>query len=237
MNPPNLDNAIFDCIANGKRLKEDAETLIELGRAPTALAVAVLAQEEFAKAFLLVLARREVIPWTKELQRSLQSHECKHLVGVMMEWLKPSLEEELARVQAAINGNEIEFLPLDVAVAINILRHEKFEQFRNGFSTKDAEDKGFSRKISKGFLDRLKQSGLYVGITDDGAVNSLPLGKITMEIANKQILRAAQYCEFASDASSDCVLSFNEYRFFCNVVKAVFQPYVSTSSPDDISSS
>ncbi|MCR6650091.1 MAG: AbiV family abortive infection protein [Cellvibrionaceae bacterium] len=157
---PVLDGAIANCIVNGKRLQEDARLLLDFDRNPSALSVAILAQEEFAKAFLLILARRKVLPWTPEFQRALRSHECKHLAGVMIEWLGPSLDEALSRARKGIEGKGIEYLPPDVAVALNILRHEKFERFRRGYSDKHPEDGGASRKIAEGLLDRIKQRGL-----------------------------------------------------------------------------
>lgn len=223
--PLGLDRVASDCIANGKRLKDDAELLLEYGRAPTALAIAVLAQEEFAKAFLLTLAHRKVIPWTREFQKALQNHECKHLAGVMMEWLGPPLDEALIRSKAGREGKVIEFLPVDVAVAVNILRYEKFELFRKGYGFKDPEDSGFSRKVSKGLIDRIKQKSLYagIGVDEKGAVSFLPIKNVSIEMAQEHLDRASQYCKFASDAASDTVLSFMEYRLFCQILEAVFE--------------
>jgi AbiV family abortive infection protein len=75
--------------ANGKRLLEDARLLFEWDRFATALALAVLAQEEFAKAFVLQLVADDVLPWLPEVRRSLARHQCKHLLAIVMEWLPP----------------------------------------------------------------------------------------------------------------------------------------------------
>ena len=61
-----------------------------------------------------------------------------------------------------------------------------------------------------------------MSIGKEGAVSSLP-SHVSDEQAQEQFLRAEQYGEFASDAASDCVLSFMEYRLFCEVVQVVFQ--------------
>ena len=60
--------SIQACIENGRRLLEDAEWTSN--RASTGLALAMLAQEECAKAFLLALVRDEILPWTEEIGRA-----------------------------------------------------------------------------------------------------------------------------------------------------------------------
>lgn len=90
--PPKADTlsaSISAVTDNGKKLLEDARLLFDWDRYSTALALAVLAQEEFAKAFLLQLVRDEALPWLPEVQRSIARHQCKHLLGIVMEWLPP----------------------------------------------------------------------------------------------------------------------------------------------------
>jgi len=79
-----LQKSIADCIANGERLLDEADWAMH--RASTGVALAMLAQEECAKAFVLALARDGILPWTDDVRRSLSVHECKHLVTVIMEW-------------------------------------------------------------------------------------------------------------------------------------------------------
>jgi AbiV family abortive infection protein len=215
-----LKTAIQGCLRNGQRLAEDAELLRDFDRHPTAFAVAILAQEEFAKAFMLVLVSEGVVPWTTEMRKLLQYHDAKHLVGVLVEWLGPPFEEEQRRLMA---GNEKvpSKLPHDVAVAINILRHEKIERIRSGYAWPDPENKGLSRKIAEGSRDRAKQRALYVGIAETGWLDSLPT-KVTREEATAEVERAKRYGEFAADAFGGRVLSFDEYRLFKEVMRAVF---------------
>jgi AbiV family abortive infection protein len=59
------------CVDNGERLLEDAEWL-GYDRFVTACALCILAQEEFAKAFLLHLIGEGIVPWTAEIQRHLR---------------------------------------------------------------------------------------------------------------------------------------------------------------------
>jgi AbiV family abortive infection protein len=220
--PPNLRTTIQGCLRNGQRLVEGGELLRDFDRHPTAFAVAMLAQEEFAKAFMLVLMNEGVVPWTPEMRRSLHSHECKHLVGVLVEWLGPPWEEQERRLKACIGGNPPKpAIPHDVAVAINILRHEKIERMRTGYSWPDPEDSGPSRKIAEGLRDRAKHRALYVGVTQTGWPESLPT-RVTREEATAEVERAKQYAEFAEAAFGNRVLSFDEYRVFKDVVRAVF---------------
>ena len=64
-------------------------------RFSTALALSILAQEEFAKAFLLQLVMDEALPWLPEVRRSIARHQCKHLLAIVMEWLPPFDSERL----------------------------------------------------------------------------------------------------------------------------------------------
>jgi AbiV family abortive infection protein len=58
----NLSHSIPVCIDNGKKLLDDAKLMFDWDRFSTALALAVLAQEEFAKAFLLQLVVDDALP-------------------------------------------------------------------------------------------------------------------------------------------------------------------------------
>jgi AbiV family abortive infection protein len=219
---PNLKTAIQGCLRNGQRLVEDAELLRDFERYPTSFAVAILAQEEFTKAFMLVLVSESVVPWTPETRKLLHSHDAKHLVGVVIEWLGPPWEEQHRRLKAWIDKvPSPPAIPHDVAVAINILRHEKIERIRTGYAWPDPEDNGLSRKIAEGSRDRAKQRALYVGVGQTGWLESLPT-KVTREEATAEVERAKQYGEFADAAFGDHVLSFDEYRLFKEIVRTVF---------------
>lgn len=93
-----LQASISSTTMNGKELLEDAKFLFDFRRFSTALALAVLAHEEFAKAFLLQLVADGALPWVREVQRSLARHECKHLLGLVMEWLPPWDSTAFARI-------------------------------------------------------------------------------------------------------------------------------------------
>lgn len=82
-----LRTSIDITVSNGKQLLSDAKFLFDFDRYPTAFSLAVLAQEEFAKAFLLQLVEDDALPWIPEVQRTMTRHQCKHLLAIVMEWL------------------------------------------------------------------------------------------------------------------------------------------------------
>lgn len=80
------------CLANGDRLLFDAEMLDLI---PTSLALAILAEEEFAKGFLLVLVGKGVLPWNSAIWRAARDHSCKHLLSILMDYSDPDIEEAM----------------------------------------------------------------------------------------------------------------------------------------------
>lgn len=241
-----LDGSIDATTKNGKALLEDASFLFDWDRFSTAFALAVLAQEEFAKAFLLQLVADEALPWVPEVQRSMARHQCKHLLAIVMDWLPPwdgfdfmgqhkrdreRHERRMVWLQRSIERNrqgmlepdpndpvhveqEIQF-PADVASALNIYRHEQIEQMRGGFQWKDPEwSQGEARKVADGWLDRRKQSALYVDITKTGEVGLHP-GLITKQQAAEAIERAKRIADIP-------VVFSGEYRALKAVLAAIF---------------
>jgi hypothetical protein len=77
------------CIGNGEHLLENAEFLEYSEHPSTMLALSIIAQEEFAKGFLLVLVARGIIPWDPLIYRAAHNHECKQLLGIVMEHMNP----------------------------------------------------------------------------------------------------------------------------------------------------
>jgi AbiV family abortive infection protein len=96
------------CVANGRRLLEDAE-MLEFSNPPsTSFAIATIAQEEFAKGFFMVLIARGVIAWSPLMYRASRDHTCKQLLGIVMEYVNPDshvflklMEERQAKTQKA----------------------------------------------------------------------------------------------------------------------------------------
>ncbi|HZU42952.1 MAG TPA: AbiV family abortive infection protein [Terriglobales bacterium] len=94
----NFLEAAEACIANGKRLLDDADWVLHTENpAATSFALAMIAQEEFAKAFLLFLVDRGVIDWNSFLHRAMRDHTCKQLLGLVLNHLAPDWDEEEKR--------------------------------------------------------------------------------------------------------------------------------------------
>jgi AbiV family abortive infection protein len=85
----NLKNGISAALENGDRLVDDARSMLDWERFPTSYTLAVLAQEEYAKALLLSLIEVNAIPWSDGVQRALRDHVCKQLVSVILDYLSP----------------------------------------------------------------------------------------------------------------------------------------------------
>ena len=76
--------SIDACLANAERLMDDALQLEFQQRGGTRLAICMLAQEEYAKAFLLYMVREELVPWDTDLSRVIRNRACKRLVAIVM---------------------------------------------------------------------------------------------------------------------------------------------------------
>jgi AbiV family abortive infection protein len=166
------------CLKNGRRLLDDAEFL-EFNEPPTtAYFLSVIAQEEFAKAFLLALVVRNIIPWDRRLLRVARDHTCKQLLFLVMDYLNPDIDEFLERSNAVVLRHEIRSLPAKVADAINILRHEKIGRW-GGRTWVWAENPNYDADaldVVHGEFDKRKQDALYVRLAGDGGTASVPQG-------------------------------------------------------------
>jgi hypothetical protein len=124
--PELLVETIRACVANGNRLGDESYDL-EFREPPSLqLYVLLIAQEEFAKAFILILIRDGVIPFSRPLLRAMNDHACKHLVGLIMDYIImrwDTMEEaqELIRADVELGDN----VPGVIESAIMLLRFEK----------------------------------------------------------------------------------------------------------------
>ena len=221
-NKEKYKEAIEASIENGKRLLEDSEILRDAERFPTAKALAILAQEEFAKAYIIRLVQEGAIPWCAEILRATKDHHCKQLMGIVMEYLFTpwDVESRLERERRP----EVKFpdplLPSKVADALNIFCHEKIQGWKSfpmgwtGDPKYDIEAKG----IWKGKLEESKQDALYVSIGKDGEVINTPL--VDSEDANKHIECAKVLEEVAT--GNDIILAGTEREYIKSALKNMF---------------
>ncbi|MDI6808886.1 MAG: AbiV family abortive infection protein [Candidatus Eisenbacteria bacterium] len=167
-----IEESVRAILQNARRLLDDAEFL-KLNEPPaTGYYLSLIAQEECAKAFLLALVQRQVIPWNQHILRASRDHTCKQLLCVIMEFLNPELEEFIERCNARGLRHELPRLPPRVADAMNILRHEKIGRWisRNWVWAEDPEYDKEARDIAEGERDRQKQDALYVRLAPDGGL-------------------------------------------------------------------
>ncbi len=167
--------AVSECRTNADRILDDAKYLEEFGRFPSARALAILAQEEFAKAYLLRLVDENVVPICDEVLRACRDHSCKHLIGLVMAHMFTPVEEWISRDKRVRDSGSDFVLPPHVADALNIFCHEKLRRWRwknNRGSFYEPSYDQKAKNIADGGLDKVKQNALYVGIGRNGVTST-----------------------------------------------------------------
>jgi len=211
------------CLQNGKRLCEDAQWMFDIEHLPSAYALSILAQEEFAKAFLLHLIGEHVIPWNTEVQRSLRDHSCKHLLVLIMDWLQPPIEEFLAKLKEPFNKQEEPSFPSHVASALNIYRHEKIRRWKsqNWCWLEDPDYDSGAQKVGDGHVDRLKQDALYVRISKTGEIASLP-STVPNDEVEKEFEKAKRLGDLVGRLNEGEITMSGEYETLKATIKILF---------------
>ena len=222
-----LTASLDACLANGIRLLEDADWISHLEPPSTAFMLAVIAQEEFAKAFFLSLVRGGILPWSPLLLRAMNDHACKHLVGVLIEYADPQWEE--LSVLEAIYKEESELgdhrMPAAAGSALEILKYEKMDRWA-GQSWSWAEDPAYDRevlRIAKGSLDKQKQDALYVRIGRDGSLAKAP-NALTRQQAEAEIKKAERYRWSIYSLAKDDHYPSYMFQKLQNALKILFKP-------------
>jgi AbiV family abortive infection protein len=194
-----LAKAIRACIDNAQRLHIETYDLEFRPLSATRYYLLIIAQEEAAKAFVLYLIKEGIVPMTSAIRRAINDHACKHLVGMIMEYMIMHWEgtDELK----AIIARDFELgnnLPSDVGSALEILRYEKIGRWTaNNWVW--AQDPAYDRealKIAGGKRDRRKQDALYVRIGSTGQLASTPEGITDLEVS-VELERTGRYLNFA----------------------------------------
>jgi len=157
-----------------------------MDRFPSAFAICILSQEEYAKAFLLHLVYVEAIPWGSDVQRELCNHTSKQLLAEIMDFLDPDVEDFSAWLKA--RGESGHSLPRYVEDALKIIRHEKVSRQRSSSRRRRVDPlcDQHARQVAKGYIDNQKQDALYVAVGSDFQVTSNPSsvsgGAVVMEL-------------------------------------------------------
>ncbi len=222
MGKKDFTKAIEACNENGKRLCYDAESCWS---SPAGVALAILAQEEYAKAFILNLVNEGIIPWSQGVQLSIRNHECKHLFVLIMDYLA-SIDEPIGEWEKRLKSGEQVQIPSHVRDAINIYRHEKVGRWEEGGAPCWDEDPNW-HKIPKRIgmnkkVDRKKQDSLYVQISKDGEVVKVP--NADEKDVEKELKRARDVQDIASGHVINAISYYWEIQ---NALKWVF------SEPED----
>ena len=190
LTPPRREdvNASIDaCLTNAERLMGDAQALEYQELGGTRLAISILAQEEYAKAFLLYMVREEFLPWESRLLSVIRNHSCKHLLAVVMEWIAPEWDttEELEAILDAEYAAER--FPPRVSSALNILYSEKIRGRDD-----DEQYELDVVAIARGKRDAVKQDALYIDLDKSCRTKNNP-GGVTQEDAEAEYKRADRY--------------------------------------------
>ena len=195
-----LLQSIKVCEKNGVRLLEDSEYLYDFDRYASAYGLAKLAQEEFAKGFILKLVENGALKWTTEVRRSLNHHVSKQLMVVILEFLNPDTDEFLKMIENKTLLNR----PRKVSDAINIYVHEVLRRWEsaNWFWAEDLEYDKEAKSIFDGKEDKIKQNAFYVKISKDGrAIDSTPNFK--KKSVKEEIEKAKRYGHFLNWSDDD----------------------------------
>ncbi|MGA7562753.1 MAG: AbiV family abortive infection protein [Desulfobaccales bacterium] len=219
-NGDRFEKAIDACIKNGRRLLEDSEYMKDYDRLPTAKALAILAQEEFAKAYILRLVQEEAIPWCDEILRATKDHNCKHLMAMIMEYLFTPLDVSSLERDQKIKDNFPDFkLPRKVADALNIFCHEKVSRWKSSpwCWDEDPQYDSEARKVWKGQIDKTKQNAFYVSIGKNGSVTNDPM------LDNEDVSKYIAYAKILEEvANFGDWLAFTEKEYIKSVLKLIF---------------
>jgi hypothetical protein len=158
----------------------------------------MVAQEEFAKAFIVFLVMKGIIPMGAAIHRAMNDHSCKQLVGMVLDYAIMHWEttDELnSAIDSDLDHGEL--LPNDIGSAIEILRYEKVAKWegRNWVWGEDPNYDPAALWIAEGKKDRRKQDALYVRLGRDGQVASVP-AVISEEERAEEFDRARRYMNF-----------------------------------------
>lgn len=173
--PENVTQAIKAILANADRLAEEAMELGDYAQAQTGLFLSVLAREEFAKAFLLILAQQERLPWTRRFQDALRSHKCKQLVSHIL--CELSAVDLFDPKHLGNWPRRVSQLPRSVIDACHILVHEYFGDLDRADWCDREEDPPIDpsvHEIAAGAVERRKQDALYVRLGWNGSPRNNP---------------------------------------------------------------
>lgn len=169
------------CLDNASATLDDARFLLSGERFNRAFALAVLAQEEFAKCFMLCTCTLQP-RWDVAIWKALRQHERKQALVEVMEryinWFARHNAFALRLNESALIQAPISYTP----------QPEEFAAWHSEVR---------KSVIDKGSIDRAKQDAFYVAIGKNGKVSSTPC--CTREQAVAQLQKATTFQQVASN--------------------------------------
>lgn len=218
-----LRDSAVAALANGRHLLDDVEWLNYDAHRTRAYFLTAIAQEEFAKAFLLGLVIRRVIPWDRRLLRAARDHVCKQLLCVVMDYLNPDDDEFKERCDATILRGELRTAPRKVADAINLLGHERIGRWNNPhwLWEEDPDYDPEALAVANGRQDRRKQDLLYVRLAANGGVASVPPLVVEEEL-RKERERTSRMATLAENMLESAPTPGLDYDKIAAIFRGVF---------------
>ena len=233
MNKISLKFSIDTCLSNGDRLLADALFLEFLEPPASAYALAIISQEEFAKAFLLALVYKELISWNKYIWRASRDHTCKQLLVMIMDYINPDDDEWDKLMQKIVDGEILDRkLPPHVADAINILRHEKISKWesRSWVWLETPEYDSLAKQTSEGLVDRRKQDQLYTDLSKDGSV--ITKAQITADQFYIERDRAERLARVVKSLIEDDARPYYRYQKIADSFDHIFKTIGKDNKPE-----
>lgn len=203
------------CLNNGIRLLDESYDLEFRKPASTQLFLIMIAQEEFAKAFVCFLVQAKILPLNRGVHRAINDHVCKQLIGFVMDYIIMSWDS-IEELEAAIklDSNAVGLLPNCVGSAVEIFAYEKISRWvLNNWNWADSPN--YDRtvlSIAEGKRDRKKQDSLYVRIDKNGRVCSSP-DMILPDCVEKELDRAGRYKSLVRELLKDGTYNSGTGRF------------------------
>lgn len=168
-----MENSGVAAYRNGSDLREDAVILFAAKRYPRAAALAILAEEEFSKAFIILNCAKNG-RWDSNIYLALRKHSHKQAMSEAMLDYLDWFSNNCKRVMAL---NQSSFVPVQPAI------------YPGDEEMNRLKEKAVSR-FSKPVRDYLKQDAFYVGIDQDGKVTTNPT-----EIGSDEAEQCLRTCE------------------------------------------
>jgi AbiV family abortive infection protein len=165
--------------ANASETLDDAKMLVSNLRYCRGYAIAILAQEEFAKSFILCSCALQP-RWDTEVWKALRDHAPKQAVLEVMERYANWFAQQNS---FALRHNASALIPMPLT------RMPGAAELASWFLEVKAN------VIKQRTIDKSKQDAFYVGIGRDGRVSSIP--SCTSEQASAQLQKAATFQQLA----------------------------------------